>query len=281
MVFSTSVRRALTWLSIFCFFGAQASPLTDTQPSVLITRDNVTTFTTLSQTEISAFRPFSYYAATAYCTSSETANWNCGANCKANRAFEPIAAGGDGDDVQYWFVGIDPKLKTIVVSHQGTDPFKLLPLLTDGDILLSQLDPTLFPGVDDSVMVHGGFRDSQAETSADILAAVKTAMAQSGLNDVTVVGHSLGAAIALLDGLFLPLHIPGVNVKVIGYGMPRVGNDAFADFVDGNLDLTRITHKNDVIPIVPGRFLGFHHPSGEKHIQHDDVTWIACPGNFS
>ncbi|KAG6872904.1 hypothetical protein C0995_005310 [Termitomyces sp. Mi166 len=174
------------------------------------------------------------------------------ANCDANPTFQPVASGGDGTDVQFWFVGVDPTLKTIVVGHQGTDPSELLPLLTDGDILLSQLDPTLFPGVDDSVMVHGGFRDSQAETSANILAAVKTAMAQSGLNDVTVVGHSLGAAIALLDGLFLPLHIPDVNVKVIGYGMPRVGNDAFADYVDGNLDLTRITHKDDMIPILPG-----------------------------
>ena len=29
--------------------------------------------------------------------------------------------------------------------------------------------------------------------------------------------------------------------------------------------------------IVPGRFLGFHHPSGEIHIQ-DSGAWLACPG---
>jgi hypothetical protein len=36
--------------------------------------------------------------------------------------------------------------------------------------------------------------------------------------------HSIitGAAIALLDGVYLPLHISGVSFKVIGYGMPRV-----------------------------------------------------------
>lgn len=32
----------------------------------------------------------------------------------------------------------------------------------------------------------------------------------------------LGAALALLDGVYLPLNLPNVNFKTIGYGMPRV-----------------------------------------------------------
>ena len=32
----------------------------------------------------------------------------------------------------------------------------------------------------------------------------------------------IGAAIALLDAVYLPLHISGVSFKMIGYGMPRV-----------------------------------------------------------
>jgi hypothetical protein len=43
------------------------------------------------------------------------------ANCQANPSFEPIASGGDGDAVQFWYVGYDPTLKTIIVAHQGTD----------------------------------------------------------------------------------------------------------------------------------------------------------------
>jgi hypothetical protein len=73
-----------------------------------------------------------------------------------------------------------------------------------------------------------------------------------------------GGAIGLLDAIFLPLHIPGVNLEMISYGQPRVcyfnlflhrsmpdelnptlqvGNQAFADFVDANVNLTRITNK--------------------------------------
>jgi hypothetical protein len=47
------------------------------------------------------------------------------ANCEANPYFIPIAAGGDGAVVQYWYVGWDPVLQTIIVSHQGTDTSKM------------------------------------------------------------------------------------------------------------------------------------------------------------
>ena len=66
----------------------------------------------------------------------------------------------------------------------------------------------------------------------------------------------------------------------MGYGLPRVGNQAFADYVDAHASVTPVTHINnmeDPIPILPGRFLGFHHPSGEIHIQ-DSLAWVACAG---
>lgn len=60
--------------------------------------------------------------------------------------------------------------------------------------------------------------------------------------------------------------------------MPRVGNQEFADYVDAKVtDLTHINNLKDPVPILPGRGLGFHHPSGEVHIQ-DSTTWNACPG---
>lgn len=234
-------------------------------------------FATLSTAQIAAFRPFTSYASSAYCPSSETLTWSCGVNCDANPSFQPVASGGDGNDVQFWYVGFDPTLKTVIVGHQGTDPKKLMPLITDADFFLDPLDQTLFPGIDPGIEVHNGFAEAHAETATDVLTAVNTALTKSGFNQVTIVGHSLGAALAVLDGVYLPLNIPDVNFRTIGYGMPRVGNQAFADYVDANVPLTRITNKNDVVPILPGRFLGFHHPQGENHIQADD-SWVSCSG---
>jgi len=47
------------------------------------------------------------------------------ANCQANPDFVPIATGGDGSSVQYWFVGYNPSSQEVIVSHQGTDPSQL------------------------------------------------------------------------------------------------------------------------------------------------------------
>ena len=117
-------------------------------------------------------------------------------------------------------------------------------------------------------------------TASNILAIVQNTLSMKNTSSVTVVGHSLGGALALLDGVFLSLQLPkSVTVKVISYGMPRVGNQAFANLVDSQLSglVTHVNNKEDPVPTVPGMFLGFHHPSGEVHIQ-DSGAWDACPG---
>ena len=61
-------------------------------------------------------------------------------------------------------------------------------------------------------------------------------------------------------------------------------------------DSSRVTNDHDFVPIgmspqkpsasilliqlasVPGRFLGFHHSAGEKHINAAGTTWYACSG---
>ncbi|KAF7370989.1 Lipase [Mycena sanguinolenta] len=259
--------------------------------------------TSLSSAQVSAFKPYSFYAAAGYCSPASTFGmelWKSAllpskylhgfhsltANCNANPGFHPIASGGDGDGVQFWFVGVDENLGTVIVSHQGTDPTEILSLATDIGIFQGTLDPTLFPGVSSSVGVHEGFRDEHAKTATDVLAAVQTALSQFGVKKVTMTGHSLGGAIALLDSVYLPLHITGVTFQTIVYGLPRVGNQAFADLASvGNTRILfllfqarsllkgELTRSHRCI----GISLGYHHPTGEVHIQ-DSGVWDVCPG---
>ena len=42
-------------------------------------------------------------------------------------------------------------------------------------------------------------------TASEILSAVENTLSTQGLSSVTVVGHSLGGALALLDGVFFSL----------------------------------------------------------------------------
>jgi predicted lipase len=117
-------------------------------------------------------------------------------------------------------------------------------------------------------------------TAKAILSAVQDTLSSQDLSSVTVVGHSLGGALALLDGVYLSLQLSkSVTAKVISNGMPRVRNQAFANLVDSQLSgqVKHVNNREDPIPIVPGRSLGFHHPSGEIHIQ-ESGAWDACPG---
>ncbi|OAX37652.1 alpha/beta-hydrolase [Rhizopogon vinicolor AM-OR11-026] len=243
--------------------------------SSLNARQSITALTT---SQIDTFTPYTYYASAGHCTNTQTLAWDCGTNCDANPDFKPVASGGNGDSVQYWFVGYDPKLDTVIVSHQGTNPSEIFPLVTDANFFMTGLNSTLFPGISSNIKVHNGFKDAQASTATDVLAAVKSAMSTHRATSVTMVGHSLGAAITLLDSVYLPLWLPkGTTFRTIGYGLPRVGNQDFANYIDANVHLTHINNKEDPIPICPGMFLDFVHPAGEVHIQ-DSGEWAVCPG---
>ncbi|PPQ79791.1 LOW QUALITY PROTEIN: hypothetical protein CVT25_003145 [Psilocybe cyanescens] len=295
---STSLINATAFFFLSFLSYAAATPT----PSAILARQ-AEAISPLTKAQISALKPFTYFAGAAYCTPAQTAKWNCGA-CKANKDFIPIASGGDGSTVQYWYVGYSPSQASVIVGHQGTNTSDFNADITDTQIAMTQLDPTLFPGVNPAVEVHSGFASVQVKSAKAILKAVKSGISAHSAKKVTLVGHSLGAALALLDGIYLPLHISGVTFRVVGYGMPRVctynvvsspipllilrvGNQNFAKYVDNHLkQLTRINNKEDPVPTLPGTpsspaltriYLGFHHASGEVHIT-DNNQWLSCPG---
>ncbi|KAH7335439.1 Alpha/Beta hydrolase protein [Rhizoctonia solani] len=234
--------------------------------------------TTLTAAQITAYRPYTLLTRAGYCSASKTATWSCGTPCTDLSGFVPFASGGDGVVTPYWYVGYYPTISSVVVANQGTDPSKFVPLLIDGDFRLDSFDSTLFPGLPTTLKAHGGFLDAQNRGAAAKLAAVKKALAAHPGATVATVGHSLGGAISLLDAVYLKTQIVGIKLKVVTYGQPRVGNPAFASYVDANLsDVSRINNEKDIVPIVPGRGLGFAHAAGEKHILTPG-SWVACSG---
>lgn len=235
--------------------------------------------TSLSSSALASLAPFTQFARAAYCSTSKLQNWQCGDACNANSDFQVTLVGGDGNAVQIFFVGFSPSQNSVIVAHEGTDPTQFLSLLTDANILMDTLDTSLFPGVSSSVQVHDGFQDQHSLTAPTILREVKRLMSAKNTNNVIAVGHSLGGALAELDALFFTLNLPSANVRAVTYGTPRVGNPAFAQLIDAKVpNFMRINNELDIIPIVPGRFLGFQHPHGEVHIISPNNA-VSCPGD--
>jgi hypothetical protein len=107
--------------ALFCISLVRAAPHLEPRQSI----------STLSATQVTTFKPYMFYAASAYCKPANTLAWNCGgkivllreiafqdgliilwkANCNANPSFRPVASGGDGGITQFWYVGYDTTLR--------------------------------------------------------------------------------------------------------------------------------------------------------------------------
>ncbi|VFQ70525.1 unnamed protein product [Cuscuta campestris] len=88
---------------------------------------------------------------------------------------------------------------------------------------------------------------------------------------ITVTGHSLGAALALLVADEISTCTPyAPPVAVFGFGCPRVGNRGFANRVSSkNVKVLRIVNKQDVITKVPGMFVN---ETLDKKLRESETT---------
>ncbi|KAF2427405.1 alpha/beta-hydrolase [Tothia fuscella] len=217
------------------------------------------------------------YARVSYASINTVLAGQC--DCKLPSDFKKVASGGGGLlGLPRWYVGYVASNSAVIVAHAGTDDTGLLAALTDTDFFLTPLGSNSFPGVPSNVEVHDGFLDAHKQTASAILAAVKSAITMYSPTNIYTIGHGDGGALALLDSIFLPLQIQTpLALSTFTYGMPRVGNQAFANYVDAHSTQFRITNRRDPIPITPGKFLGFTHSQGEIHVQ-DNGDWVSCPG---
>jgi len=249
--------------------------------------------TSVSESQINAtlVRPLQF-SAVAYCNASLVQTFNCGAPCSSIQGSEDIQVlqiGGNNEEIPMYYIALDNSTQSVVVAHQGTDPAHILSIANDVQITQEPMNATLFPksGGNSSILVHSGFAYTFGRTADGVLSGVQNALASTGFKNVAVTGHSLGASVALFDSLMLNQNLdPSINVSTVVFGLPRTGNQEFANLVDSTIggSFTHVTNQHDPVPIVPLRdFLGlqYQQPSNEVHIQSENgaiATTVACPG---
>jgi triacylglycerol lipase len=140
--------------------------------------------------------------------------------------------------------------KGTIVAFAGTDPVVWQNLFTDFNIVKT-------PGRG----THAGFQGAFDNISQRLFDVIKTSK-----RPLIFAGHSLGAALAVLaaERAFDESQKPGGDAglapaMVYVYGMPRVGNLAWAQAYDAKLGAKtfRFVHASDIVARVPR--LGFHH----------------------
>lgn len=198
-----------------------------------------------------------------------------------------------------------PSEKSILVSIPGTNSSK--DYATDFDFFFTNYSS---PGVDCQglCLVHNGFLGAWNSLAPEITPALEKALDANPDYKTIITGHSLGGAIAQLA--FASLR--DTKYKVVGaytYGQPRVGNQAYADYIDSLAGASeeevgifhRVTHYNgmsiftccpmirvnmllDGVPLLPPRIFGFSHSLTEfweSTNKSEESTTYRCYGQES
>ncbi|KAG6270770.1 hypothetical protein E4U48_003692 [Claviceps purpurea] len=224
---------------------------------------------------------YSQHAAAAYCNFKATP----GSVLKCDRGACPLveknaptvlasfegSATGEGA-----YVSLDETRKEIVLSMRGSDSIRNY--LTDVFFFWHDCHFT------SHCKVHAGFSKSWREIRDDITSAVQTARGRFPTYRFVTVGHSLGAASALLA--VADFIQDGIPTDLYTYGSPRVGNDHFVDWIDSQPGVRfRVTHGKDPIAKLPPLLFGYRHTSPEYWLykgggvqDEPDVEVRVCDG---
>jgi len=187
---------------------------------------------------------------------------------------------GDGNHRQRVLI-YHSKSLGIAVAFEGTNSSSLLSDLND---VLARPDPpnNLYREyMPNGVKLMHGFQDAYVKLAADVMPAIKKYKDQFHESRVTVIGHSLGAAIGLIASMDVQYRIDCGLYKSYLFGLPRVGNAAFADVVDKTIGhkLHWFVSGRDWVPSMPPREFGYQHPSNYVWIYPANTTnWKLYPG---
>lgn len=151
--------------------------------------------------------------------------------------------------------------KSIVVAYRGSQSIRNW--FTNAQILLEPM-----PGWCPGCAVHVGFLDAFREEQATVVDSVTRLVKENPGYKLVITGHSLGGAIATIAATELRKH--GLQVSLVTYGSPRVGNEALAKFISASGANFRVTHLNDPIPRLPPLTIGYRHSEPEYNIFRGD-----------
>eukprot|EP00929_Paragymnodinium_shiwhaense_P062968 TRINITY_DN31480_c0_g1_i1.p1 TRINITY_DN31480_c0_g1~~TRINITY_DN31480_c0_g1_i1.p1 ORF type:complete len:340 (-),score=45.44 TRINITY_DN31480_c0_g1_i1:227-1246(-) len=229
---------------------------------------------TYNETEAVKYLQFSR---AAFCQPDRLRNWDCGEMCDDVKIV-PDTLHYVGPGKRWGVVAIVARLpnahreRRCVVAFRGSVTRQNWE--ADGYFSMSAW-PSAKSNVTaqcDGCRLHTGFTFAYEELREGILEA----LGKENCGDITVTGHSLGAAVASIHTYELRAGATGVNVtrvEAYTYGEPRMGNQAYVDAFqtaasrrgDTLPALWRIVHFCDPVPRLPPLGLPFSEYVHQPH----------------
>lgn len=235
-----------------------------------------------------------HLAYASFCDEADLKNWSCmwcagsGATVELIQFVANTSAGTQG------YVGLDRAHARVVVGFRGSS--NLANDVEDAAFLL--LPPKHLAGVPPAgpgqpeVLVHTGFDFAYGSVRNVTQDAVTRALDSCGgaCTEVTFTGHSLGSAMTTLAAVDFQAQQQRRQLQAAGgggaaaralvsnlftFGSPRVGNEAFAAWASGLLDMglsSRVTREGDVVPRIPPKVVPLRGGNRYQHV-HTREVW--------
>jgi len=169
----------------------------------------------------------------------------------------------------------------IAVAFEGTNTSSLLSDANDVMFWHDLPNSRYSEYMPNGIRLMHGFQEAYIKLVDDVMPAIKKYKSQYNESRVTVIGHSLGAAIGLIASMDVQYRIDSGLYKSYLFGLPRVGNHVFADLVDKTIGhkLHWFVSGRDWVPSVPPREFDYQHPSNYVWIYPANSTnWKLYPG---
>jgi len=196
-----------------------------------------------------------YLSYAAYCPQAAIQSWTCHF-CGNVPNFQVVTTFYDSTTNILGYVGYSNGVGHVI--FRGTQSNSLVNWIADLSAAVLGAYSNI-PGGE----VHAGFLAAWLSVKPLVVSGVQELITNHHPTFIYFSGHSLGAALSLFAALEIgeTLSIP---YTVYNFGEPRVGNEDFAKWFDGNIgDIWRVTNQADPVPHLPTEKMGFYHVATE------------------
>ena len=177
----------------------------------------------------------------------------------------------DETDVQVG-ITINESKKRVCIVFRGTNS------ATDWRYNLQTSKMFIKSSASGDIYIHQGFCKQLFQTNLyySIVSLLPSLLRQYPGYELFVTGHSAGGALSTLFGYLLSCDMPTLNIHVVSFASPRIGNAAFKCDFESKLCLYhhRVTNRNDIVTAFP--LLMYQHVGTKVYIRTKKMSWCCC-----